>query len=65
MGPLLSNKSSNRSQITLVNNEEIISDDSQVAETMNIYFEKSSEISKYYRKSVAIYPQPVTLMMVQ
>ena len=41
MGPLLSNKSSNRSQITLVNNEEIISDDSQVAETMNIYFEKA------------------------
>ena len=39
-GRLLSNKSSNRSQITLVNNEEIISDDSQVAETMNIYFEK-------------------------
>ena len=31
----------NRSQITLVNNEEIISDDSQVAETMNFFFEKA------------------------
>ena len=41
MGPFLSNKGSNRSQITVVSNEEIISDDSQVAETMNNYFEKA------------------------
>ena len=41
VGPFLSDKGSNKSKISLVNNDEIISDDGRVAEIMNEFFENA------------------------